>query len=675
MPAVHPDLAAGTASFISTSTNADLICRREIVGTGLFKSKINAVYRLNSDVLFVGAETSETASAVMPSHEPNDLLLVFAVNASGSTTPIAPSGEGWETLALQGGSLLGYRLAYKFARTNSETVGPWVSSTRTTAVVYRNVRKADTTVTGSKSYFATTISYPGISLDSSGGTRVVYFSITSQNLDSALTPSGTTTRISTDAIGGSAPGSAVHDELQPNGTVYISSISEPVSPTESQAIALELLSGVPEIEVDSAGYTSSLNGDVFKNRLSPVSRRYNVTLPQVFWLYRSYYSTERGTFTASFASVSTARGYHHPAEIGNFSLAGSDAILTRFLSFRPLTRNFAFTEGLIDFAKGFFTDVDSASFSATFYATLLENNALLQALSGSFDANNDNTLLKRALIEALAAAIFSSSTSQVGFRNDTIFPTNGGPFRPAVPFYLQPSIVQYNSVSKSRDLGIVNNFLGQFSGLIGSEIGTPTLFFKITTLGTADLRILINPVNRFTDNYISVGIADSNRKSLNINDFGFAYQNEIVNSERLEFLDPMPAGEYYFTISSSQWQKIPYSVEIQAIRFMSLSGVVTLTSQSTARFAISKMYGPALVTGPLQAIIPTNAQLKQPSGPVLLTSGSRGALTTPEGIATMRMLPTGRLKLTHKIGGAASMAGANVATLSSAPPYGGGYGP
>jgi hypothetical protein len=137
----------------------------------------------------------------------------------------------------------------------------------------------------------------------------------------------------------------------------------------------------------------------------------------------------------------------------------------------------------------------------------------------------------------------------------------------------------------------------------------------------------------------------------------------------------MPAGEYYFTISSSQWQKIPYSVEIQAIRFMSLSGVVTLTSQSTARFAISKMYGPALVTGPLQAIIPTNAQLKQPSGPVLLTSGSRGALTTPEGIATMRMLPTGRLKLTHKIGGAASMAGANVATLSSAPPYGGGYGP
>ena len=407
----------------------------------------------------------------------------------------------------------------------------------------------------------------------------------------------------------------------------------------------------------------------------PVSRRYNVTLPQVFWLYRSYFSTDSGSFATSLAAVNTPRGYSLDPAKGEFSLVAADGILTRFLVFTPLTRNFAFTEGLIEFAKGFFTGLNTSAFSASFYDSVLTNNALLEALSGSYDATSQETALKRALIEALAAAIFNSSTSQVGFRNDTPFPTNGGPFRPTVPFHLQPSLVKYNSVGKSRDLGIVNNFLGQFSGLIGSEAGAATLFFKITTLGPADLRILINPVNRFTDNFISVGIADANRKSLNVNDFGFAYKNESTNTERLELLDPMPAGEYYFTISSSQWQNIPYSVEIQAIRFMSLSGVVTLTSQSTARFAISKLNGPALLTGPLQATIPSNAQLKQPTGPVLLTSASRGELTTPEGVATMRMLLTGRLKMTHKIGGTALVTGANIATLSSAPPYGGGYGP
>ena len=218
-----------------------------------------------------------------------------------------------------------------------------------------------------------------------------------------------TTRISTQAISGSLPGIGVHDRLLPNGTEFLGSSNTAVASTESQVVGFELLSGVPEVEAVKAEYTFSLNGDVFKNRLSPVSRRYNVTLPQVFWLYRSFY--------------------------------------------------FAFTEGLIDFAKGFFTGVDSASFSATFYATLLTHDALLQVLSGSFGVDTDNTLIKRALIEALAAAIFSSSTSQVGFRNDTPFPTNGGPIRPAVPFHLQPSLVKYNSVSKSRDLGIVNNFL------------------------------------------------------------------------------------------------------------------------------------------------------------------------------------------------------------------------
>jgi hypothetical protein len=675
MPAVHPDLAAGTASFIFTPTNADLICRREVAGTGNFKTKINAVYRLNSEVTFIGAETSENATAVMPSHQANDLLLVFAFNGNGTGIPIAPSGEGWETIKTNGVNPNGYHLAYKFAATNTQTVGPWVGSTRTTAVVYRNVRKIPNDTSSSKNFLSTKILYPSIATENSGGTRVVYFSTSKQNLDSALTPADTTTRISTQAISGSAPGIGLHDRLLPNGTELLGGSNTIVTSTKSQVVAIELLSGVPEIQAQSVGFTTGLNGDIFKNRLSLTSRPYNVTLPQVFWSYKSYYTANSATFSHSISPVVTPRGYFSQFQQGDFHLSVAQAIFARYLIAQPASGGFAFTEGLIDFAKGFFANAEAGVFSATFYDTLLTHFATLQALSGKFDVTHVSTALQRALIEALAAAIFNSTTAAVGIRNDAASSPSGGPFKPAAPFHLQPSLVQYNSISKSRDLGVVSNFLGLFAGKIGSQTGAPSLFFKLKTLGPADLRIQKKSINKYTDGYISVAIADANRKPVSVNDFGFAYQNEILNTEIEEFALPMPAGEYYFIVSSSQWQELPFSIEIQAIRFSSLSGVITLTNQSLARFAISKMKGAAPITGPFQATIPTASQLKQPTGPVLLTSGSRGALTTPEGLALMRMLPTGRLKMTHKITGTASISGTNVATLSSAPPYGGGYGP
>ena len=675
MPAVHPDLAAGTASFISTSANADLICRREIVGSGDFRAKVNAVYRLNSEVTFVGAETSENTTAVMPSHQPNDLILVYAHNGSTTATPALPSGQGWQAIKSHQGAPNGYILAYKFAATNSETVGQWSGSTRTTAVVYRNVRKVPNYASSTKNYLASAILYPAIATGSSGGTRIVYFSATKQNLDSAFTPSASTTRISTQTISGSAPGIGVHDRLVLNGAESVSSSTIIVNATESQAIAVVLLSGVPEIKATSIAFTAGLNGDTFKNRLSPRSRRYNVSLPQVFWTYRSFFTTSSGSFAQSLSPVETPRGYYAECLPGEFSLVLAETIFSRYLITRPPTTGFAFTEGLIDFAKGFFTSADAGSFSATFYDTLLTHFATLQTLSSSYDLTHESTPLQRAIIESLAAAIFASTTSPIGLRNDGTSPANGGPFSPAVPFHLQPSQVKYNSISKSRDLGIVTNFLGIFSGKIGSQTGAPSIFFKIETLDAADLRITKKTINKYTDGYISVAIADASRKPININEYGFAYRNEIVSTKVEEFTLPMPAGKYYFIVSSTQWQEIPFSIEIQAIRFSSLSGVVTLTSQLRSRFAISKMIGAAPVTGPFEAIIPTAAQLKQPTGPILVTSGNRGTLTTPEGIAFMRMLPTGRLKMTHKISGTASVSGSNVATLSSAPPYGGGYGP
>ena len=94
----------------------------------------------------------------------------------------------------------------------------------------------------------------------------------------------------------------------------------------------------------------------------------------------------------------------------------------------------------------------------------------------------------------------------------------------------------------------------------------------------------------------------------------------------------------------------------------------------TSRFAISKLIGPALLSNGTTGTIPSHQLIKASAGNATLTSASQGTLIIPGGVAIMRNATTGRLKQTHKLSAAASMTGANVATLSSQS-SGGGYGP
>ena len=183
-----------------------------------------------------------------------------------------------------------------------------------------------------------------------------------------------------------------------------------------------------------------------------------------------------------------------------------------------------------------------------------------------------------------------------------------------------------------------------------------------------------NPINKYTDQSISINVLNSERKLVEVNDFGFAYNNEIVNTDKKESVSSLPAGIYYFTITTNTWQAVPYSVTIQAIRFTAIEGAAIVSASLAGRFAISKMRGAATLPGPFEATIPPFDRIKQPAGPALVSSGSRGTLVIPSGVAVGRMLPSGRLKETHKISGHSGGAMPNVATLSSQPPYGG-YGP
>ncbi len=243
--------------------------------------------------------------------------------------------------------------------------------------------------------------------------------------------------------------------------------------------------------------------------------------------------------------------------------------------------------------------------------------------------------------------------SQVGIRDITASPPSGGPTKktdseyggsdPSGTSSLRPQFVKYNSVSKSRDLGSVDNFFGTFSGEIGSEVGSPTLFFKMHVQGEAILRVNKNTSNRYTDKQISIGVLDANRKQVQVDRFGFAFNNDNEATSEDESLAPLPGGTYYFTVSTSQWQKIPYSVSIQAIRYKAIKGEATLSMLPTSRFAIAKLRGPALLSNASAGTMPVHEKIKAPTGQALLTSTSQGTLVTPEGVAIMRNATTGRL--------------------------------
>ena len=241
------------------------------------------------------------------------------------------------------------------------------------------------------------------------------------------------------------------------------------------------------------------------------------------------------------------------------------------------------------------------------------------------------------------------------------------------PSFLRPEHVKYNTPLKAKNLGQVDNLAQTLTGSVGSEGGTNTLYFKVTTNGESDLRITKNVLNKFEDKYLSIGILDSDYNPLPINSSGFTYFNEVVNTIPIEAILQQPQGTYYFTITSSQWQSIPFSVNVQVIRYILIDGISSGEHVLTARIALVKLYGTASGSseGSL-TFVPVN-KLKAISGNSVVEDHTTGALTIMKGTITMTDATYGRLKMTWRMEGSASSSSSNTATLTVTSP-GGGYG-
>lgn len=241
------------------------------------------------------------------------------------------------------------------------------------------------------------------------------------------------------------------------------------------------------------------------------------------------------------------------------------------------------------------------------------------------------------------------------------------------PSFIRSYYVKYNSIAKSKDLGAVESLVADISGTVGSQAGSNTLFFKFELLSPADVRVQTRSTGEFTDRYLSLGLLDSERRPVQVDADGFGFINDIHNTDADESILKLPIGTYYATLSSLQWQSIPYAIRISVIKYILLTGTASGTCQPSARLPLQKIDGSATGTAQSSATLKTPALIKRPIGIAGATAQPSLTLVIPSGEAVGSMLPYGRLMMNWRLEGVAQGSNSSTGTLTSEAPYGYGY--
>jgi hypothetical protein len=225
-----------------------------------------------------------------------------------------------------------------------------------------------------------------------------------------------------------------------------------------------------------------------------------------------------------------------------------------------------------------------------------------------------------------------------------------------------PRYVRFASVHEPRDFGAVGSISLDLQGLVGAQSGTQTLFFRLTAKEECRLGMRKVPINRYTDQYISIGLsgeevglidlqedfeADIQTSQIDLGyvtcgywETGYAEldcqfaeleQGSIAQQELGYLGDKIcPPGRYIFTVSSSQWPKLPFHVQIAVATPPVLFGIATQSTDAFGSIGLKSLAGVATME----------------SAPVLVL-GTDKRLT---GIATNETKPQGRIQRTSPFG-------------------------
>lgn len=210
--------------------------------------------------------------------------------------------------------------------------------------------------------------------------------------------------------------------------------------------------------------------------------------------------------------------------------------------------------------------------------------------------------------------------------------TYGGSDR-AYPSFNAPQYVRHGSVGDPFDLGVIPEGDLFLEGRLGGESGSQTLFFQFELEEPARLAGRIAPVQRYTDQYISFGLADAAGERISGNGEGYATvqfpffatdpvqlvlgassyvtngywvdgyaagegfseraaQQSLRIEPRLVPAGPvLPAGLYQARVSSSQWVELPFRLQLSSRRPVRLTGDASTDLIVSARTSLVRLGG------------------------------------------------------------------------------------
>ena len=430
------NLAAEVGSFSVSGNNTQLTYRKIEVQPAHVKAGFNLHYRfIDGYPTFVGSNAELTNTAPMPSHQEHDLLVVMAANFDDETIPVAPFNEGWTTIhtssSTSGTKSEGIRIAYKFAKSNTELVGNWFTTDRIIVAVYRNARGFIGSAVEQNQSNSASIQYlsPDSEVIGTAGTRLLYFGLSHNSNNAGNTPSGTTTRITTASTANAvAPSLALHDATVDPAASSITGKTSAVSPGgKTIGITLAISYGTPPLTAETAEYGTTLNGDVLARTVLLPSRGYKAELGDVLTTYRSFFSCEGGSFALAGSALDTHLGFYLQADSGELQYDVTNTFLQRALLLFPQTDSFSFAGNSVDLPKGFFTTPQTGVFNLPIADVGPTHSAKISVDRDDLLVSDVAAFLQRSIIQAFGGSTFSFSVSQVGVTNPTASPPGGGP--------------------------------------------------------------------------------------------------------------------------------------------------------------------------------------------------------------------------------------------------------
>lgn len=379
-----------------------------------------------------------------------------------------------------------------------------------------------------------------------------------------------------------------------------------------------------------------------------------------------------------------------PLAPGATNLSGSSANLTYGRTLAAAGGTYAATGGAAGLSRGWTLLAATGTFTLVRPAATLRRQARLSAAAGPYLLTGSTGGLARAFTLLANTGAFTVSRKAAELRYlltrprlldclangpDPTFTDRYGGSDNTSPAFVRPYYVQYNAVSKSRDLGSTEILEANLNGTVGTQGGTNTLYFKVTLSRDLAIRVERNSTGSSTDRYISVGVLDSNRVPVQMGADGYCYLNDIHNTSDDESQARMPAGTYYVTVSTNQWASIPYDIMVTIGRYAIAEGPALGSMLPSARLPLIKPVGVALATAPAAGTLLRPALVKKlASSAALGTATPVLSLAILRGVALGQMLPSARLKVTWRLSGSAGGSNTSTATLTSENDGGYGYG-